>query len=170
MGLEDTLGNPADMIVHIVNCKGIMRGGIAKGVSSRFPQVEEEYKRYCNQLREKALGTVQVCSVNANPATYIANLFAINVPNFNWYKEKDTRTRAVSYPALGTSLAKLATFIRMLEVNPATFKVFVPVGMGTTRGGADWSIVKEHVDYHLGNTQLTYYNLPDPAYGNYHDR
>jgi O-acetyl-ADP-ribose deacetylase (regulator of RNase III) len=170
MPIEDTLGNPSDMIIHIVNCKGIMRGGIAKGISSRYPKVEEEYIRYCHQVREKALGTLQVCLVQKDPPLYIANLFAINIPNFNWYKQKENRDRVVIYPALGSALASLATYIRLLEIDTAQFKIGVPMGMGTARGGADWTIVKEHVDYYLGNTQLNYYNINDHHYGNYHDR
>lgn len=167
MGIEDTLGNPFDMIVHIVNCKGIMKGGIAKGVSTRFPKVEQEYIRYCNQLRSSALGKAQVCEINTpNKTLYIANLFAIDTPNFDWYKQKE-KIRVVSYPALGNALSMLATYIRMLPTDPTQFKIGVPIGMGTARGGANWYIVKEHVDFYLGSLNLNYHETYDSNYGTY---
>lgn len=167
MGIEETLGNPFDMIIHIVNCSGIMKGGIAKGISTRYPEVEQEYIRYCRQLRSAALGKVQVCELNYPDKTlYIANLFAIDKPNFDWYKQKE-KLRVVSYPALGSALNMLASYIKLLNVDIAQFKIGVPIGMGTARGGANWYIVEEHVNYYLGALNLTYHNTHDPNYGTY---
>lgn len=167
MGVESHLGNPYDMIIHIVNCKGIMKGGIAKGVSTLYPEVEQEYIRYCRQLRSGALGKVQVCEVPTPTKTlYIANLFAIDTPNFDWYKQKE-KQRVVSYPALGSALSMLASYVRMLPIDITQFKIGVPIGMGTARGGANWYIVEEHVNYYLGALNLTYHNTRDPNYGTY---
>lgn len=45
-----------DLIIHQVNCKGVMGGGIALEIRKRFPQVYNRYKEECNKYGNKCLG------------------------------------------------------------------------------------------------------------------
>lgn len=165
MGIEHNLRNPVNMIIQIVNTQGIMKGGVAKGIADRYPIVKEEYERYCKQIKGSLLGKLQVIDFiqpeySATEMYYVANLFAIDKPNFNWHKQsQESRSRVVSYPALYYALSNLAAYIRLLPIEHSTFGVMVPSGMGTLRGGGDWDIIKEGVDYHLGFTNLQYYTF-----------
>ena len=40
-----------DVIGHVVNCQGVMGGGIAKSIKERYPSVYEEYKAFHNDTK-----------------------------------------------------------------------------------------------------------------------
>ena len=63
-----------DIIVHQVNCQGVMGSGLAKQVKEKYPEVFNGYYHYCKQnMGTDILGTSLICE--ANDGKYIANLF-----------------------------------------------------------------------------------------------
>ena len=69
----------ANVILHQVNCQGVMGSGVAKQVHDKYPKVYALYRELCDAYKndkEKLLGVVQIVYVNKSLA--IANLFAQN--------------------------------------------------------------------------------------------
>ena len=71
-----------DIIVHQVNCQGIMGGGLAKQIANVFPKVNSEYQLFCKiHLNKYELLRKRVYLVQEN-GKYIANMFS-QKPNFD---------------------------------------------------------------------------------------
>lgn len=74
----------ADVIVHQVNCMGVMGSGVAKAIRDMYPNVFDAYKMAINYYGKEhinPLGKIQSVDVNFNkPNTYheVVNLFAQN--------------------------------------------------------------------------------------------
>ena len=47
----NVLDSNADVIIHQVNCQGVMGSGVAKQVKDRYPVVYEMYKAKCNEYK-----------------------------------------------------------------------------------------------------------------------
>ena len=72
----DIFESGATMILHQVNCQGVMGSGIAKQVREKFPNVYEAYKEYCNwHLPHEMLGDAQPVTVKNRFC--IVNLFLL---------------------------------------------------------------------------------------------
>lgn len=126
----------ADIILHQVNCQGVMGSGIAKQVRTRYPEVYEAYKDLCNRYSEKhkLLGTVQVfCIDSSERKFYIGNLFAQE--NYGY----DGRCYT-DYDALRSALSKIKSYAHSNET------IAIPYLMGCYRGGGDWKIVHDMID------------------------
>ena len=87
----NVLDSNADVIIHQVNCQGVMGSGVAKQVKDRYPVVYEMYKAKCNEYKTFAdmdinplLGFAQICYKENYPVTdvkdkqVIVNLFSQN--------------------------------------------------------------------------------------------
>lgn len=164
MGIQHALGHDGvNMIVQIVNCSSVMAGGVAKDIADIYPIVKVEYTRLANQLQSNALGVAQVIEVEVPNKSdghyYVANLFAIDKPNYRWYEQRHTGIeRVLSYPALCTSLSSLSSYMRLhSSMKRSDFTLMIPTGMGCLRAGGDWDIVKEHIDFHLKDVNVLYY-------------
>ena len=71
----DIFQSDADVILHQVNCQGVMGSGIAKQVREKYPKVYKEYKELCSQDEPKnLLGIAQ--PVQADKNTIVVNIFA----------------------------------------------------------------------------------------------
>ena len=51
----DIFTTDCDIIVHQVNCYGVMGSGIAKQVKERYPDVYDIYKSLCNNVVPEVL-------------------------------------------------------------------------------------------------------------------
>lgn len=71
----DLMKAQEDIIVHQVNCKGVMGSGVAKQIRATFPEVYEEYREHAQSHdSDELLGTAQfVYSASKNKT--IANVF-----------------------------------------------------------------------------------------------
>lgn len=69
----DILKATENIICHQVNEDGIMGGGLALQVATQYPNVEKEYKKFCNQFRDNLYGQYQICEIEKRK--YIANCF-----------------------------------------------------------------------------------------------
>ena len=80
----NVLDSNADVIIHQVNCQGVMGSGVAKQVKDRYPVVYEMYKAKCNEYKTFAdmdsnplLGFAQICYKENYPATDVQDKQAI---------------------------------------------------------------------------------------------
>lgn len=71
--IEDILKAPENIICHQVNEESVMGGGLALQIAKKYPQVEKEYKDFCNQFKDIIYGQYQICKIGNRK--YIANCF-----------------------------------------------------------------------------------------------
>ena len=133
----DIFESGADIILHQVNCKGVMNSGIAKQVHMRYPNVYDAYRRLCSNSENAndLLGLVQIIATQEleNPK-YIANLFA----QADYGRKKKCYT---NYLALKKCLQRVHDAQRIKSA-----RIAIPYHMGCCRGGGNWSIVSEMIE------------------------
>lgn len=127
----------ADVILHQVNCKGVMNSGVARQVRMRYPNVYDAYKRLCSNSENpnNLLGLVQIIATQESDSPkYIANLFA--QADYGYKKKRYTK-----YLSLKKCLQSVHDAKRIQHASIA-----IPYRMGCCRGGGNWSIVSEMID------------------------
>ena len=133
----DIFKSGADVILHQVNCQGVMGSGVAKQVKDKYPKVYEEYKKWCNELPTNALlGESQFVRTKEDYNTNfigIFNLFAQN--NFGY-----DGGRYTSYDALYSCLRHVKN-----SLPNNTITIAIPYLMSCCRGGGDWNKVYEMI-------------------------
>ena len=123
------LNQKEGIILHQVNCRGVMGAGIAKQIRSLYPQ---HYIDYLNSPQQ--LGNIVITRVS--PTLTIVGLFAQD--GYGRYKQY------TDYNALAQCLNKVA----QLNVQP----IYAPYKIGCGLGGGDWNIVKSLFEKHLPQT------------------
>ena len=143
----------AQVIVHQVNCMGVMGSGVAKQVRDRFPSVFLAYHHAVKTLDHNCLGGCLVVEAKENPGLRIANLFGqyyyrgfkeddlYLVDEFWKQPEIDKQTvkaiRFTNYEAFWSGLVRLKEVLREDEI-----KIAFPYKIGSDRGGADWEVIR----------------------------
>ena len=144
----------AQVIVHQVNCMGVMGSGVAKQVRDRFPSVFLAYHRAVKALDHNCVGGCLV--VEAEPGLRIANLFGqyyyrgfkeddlYLVDEFWKQPEIDKQTgeaiRFTNYEAFWKGLIRLKEELREDET-----RIAFPFKIGSDRGGASWNVILEMI-------------------------
>ena len=117
--------NENSMLLHIVNCQGVMGSGIAAQIKERIPEAFDVYKESYDE------GKLLLGSVNGHMG--ILNLAAQD----NYGRDK----RHLNYGALAACLS-----LCFQNLDPAT-EIVAPYKMGCDRAGGDWGIVLEMLDF-----------------------
>jgi len=126
----------ADIILHQVNCQGVMGSGIAKQVRQQYPHVYAAYKRVCDDFREKKmlLGLVQMVNIGDGlNRRYIGILYAQE----EYGRDGKCYT---DYGALKKCLEQVRDY-HMCENET----IAIPYKMGCCRGGGDWEKVESMI-------------------------
>lgn len=128
----DLMQATEDIIVHQVNCKGVMGSGVAKQIKANFPEVFNEYRGHAHSHdSDELLGTAQfVFSPSKNKI--IANVFGQD--SFGASRRRTFES------ALIWGLIKVKEFA---EDN--NMSVAMPYNIGCALGGGDWDTVYEGV-------------------------
>ncbi len=134
--LDDYKNNPYAILLHVVNCRGVMGSGIALEIKKRIPMAYLAYHRaYQNELL--TLGSLT---------------FASNVYNMAAQLNYGRYGRHLNYGAFADCLHGVAREIDSLdEVNRGMVNVYVPYKIGCDRAGGDWEVVKEMLDFNFDN-------------------
>lgn len=137
----DIFESGADVILHQVNCQGVMGSGIAKQVREKFPEVYKKYKTMCDAYSEDRrllLGMVQCVRIDNDKL--IVNLFAQE--NFGYNGQCYT-----DYNALKECLQHVKNYPIF---DGST--IAIPYLMGCHRGGGDWNVVYKMIEDLFGNS------------------
>lgn len=128
----DLMQATEDIIVHQVNCKGVMGSGVAKQIKANFPEVFNEYRGHAHSHdSDELLGTTQfVFSPSKNKI--IANVFGQD--SFGASRRRTFES------ALIWGLIKVKEFA---EDN--NMSVAMPYNIGCALGGGDWNTVYEGI-------------------------
>lgn len=145
------------LILHQVNCQGVMGSGIAKELRETYPVVWEKYKHACDEAHiedgrqgETLLGTVQL--VRVTDTLIVANVFG------QQFYGRDPRRRYTSYDALDKALETLAWMLPARGLTGAEADIHHPL-IGCGLGGGRWEVVKSLIELHLGK-ETTLWTLP----------
>ena len=145
----------AQVIVHQVNCMGIMGSGVAKQVRDRFPNVYLSYLHTVKTLNHDCLGGCLVIDSEI-AGLRIANLFGqyyyrgykadeLYVFDEFWKKpelskEDGLPVRFTNYEAFWNGLTRLKD-----ELKPEEVRIAFPYNIGSDRGGANWNVIREMI-------------------------
>ena len=142
---KDISLSDADVIVHQVNCQGIMGSGVAFQVRQKFPDVYKQYRNYCCRYENTTdmLGHIQTICVGKDPVRYIVNLFA----------QDRIGARGEQY----TDYDSLRKCLTQVNVRFKGKRIAVPYLMSCCRGGGDWGIVSNMITDTLSDCDVTFY-------------
>jgi O-acetyl-ADP-ribose deacetylase (regulator of RNase III) len=135
--IEEIWGNVLNVekgiIVHGVNCKGVMGSGIAKEVKERYPELYRVYKSYCSGISANYL-LGDILPYHVNPDKIIINAFT----QLHYGGDE---CRYVSYDAIEQCFSKINRFCAHLHRLPICFP---KIGAGL--GGGNWDIISTIID------------------------
>lgn len=141
--LGDLLKAKENIIVHQVNCQGVMGSGLALSIRKKYPNVYEEYRNYCvRNVSDKLLGRCLL--VRIKPNKYVCNLFG----QFS-YGRTATHTNYSAFRKALKLLAKLA--------NEKDYSVAFPFKIGSNLAGGDWNIIKQIIEEEMKGIEYTVY-------------
>lgn len=144
----DLLDTTKGIILHQVNCLGVMGSGVALQIKERYPEAYKEYIGVCNwNTPENLLGELQIVKITDDIS--IANIFG----QLRYgYGEMHT-----DYEAVRSSLEKLAEYIdNRNDINTDDIThISLPYRMGCDRGGGNWVTYFEIIQECLMNTKNT---------------
>lgn len=130
----DVLQADVNIIVHQVNCMGVMGSGIAKQIRDKYPKVYKEYAEKCQKMakyRRLMLGDVLYTQIA--PDKFVASIFG--QLTYGWVGQY------TNISALRMGLLNLKTYA---EQN--NYSIAFPYGIGCGRGGADWNVVNKIIE------------------------
>ena len=114
----DLLETDAPIICHQVNLQGVMGGGLAYAIATKYPEIDEMYRKY----PYKQLG--RVCFAGTNNL-WVANCFS-QEENFD-----------TNYQALKGCLNRVKEFMDTIKVDT----VAIPYKYGCGIANGDWNKV-----------------------------
>lgn len=155
----DIFSSDADIIVHQVNCQGVMGSGVAKQVKDLFPRTFESYlESVHNEIDSKMLlGRVLMTRERLKGREIrIANLFAQNY--FGYGK------RYTDYVALQMCLINMCDLIdtdynMSYDQKANRPRIAIPYMMSCDRGGGSWDVVSTIICRELAGKSFDFYKL-----------
>lgn len=141
----DLLSATKGLIVHGVNCQGVMGSGVALAIKNKYPKVYTDYLAFVEMYGKgkELLGTLQFTPVGVGLT--VVNAFTQN----NYGREPK---RYVSYEAIDQVFAILG------ENTPIETPIHMPK-IGSGLGGGDWGIIESRLEARLHNHDVTVYEL-----------
>lgn len=143
------LDSKADLIIHQVNCRGVMGAGIAAQIAKKFPHVETEYLKYlrhCKKNKIDPLGTAQyvpseiwaVCLVDTMNNEIITECRSMQFQYIvNLFGQRDIGNGLqTDYAAIKKALIDIKEKAKSIGATIA-----VPYNIGCGLGGGDWNEV-----------------------------
>ena len=114
------------IIVHQVNCKGVMGAGFAKQVRDRYPELYMQYRIMCQSATSKdLLGKIMIYEAEDK---IIVNMFSQD--------DYGNGVQQTDYEAMDKALNTLRT------IYPKDI-IIAPYKIGCGLGGGEWSVVSK---------------------------
>lgn len=138
------------IIVHQVNCLGVMGRGLAAQIRSKYPTVYTKYYKLCKTkvgFEDELLGTTQLVPVTTTPPLRVANLFGQLE-----YAGAGVHT---NYDAVSSALTKLSL------VNIHKLPVYIPYLLGSDLAGGHWPTIKSIIEETIPDANIVV--LPEKA-------
>ena len=118
----------AELLLHQVNCKGIMGSGIALTIKQQYPKVYKEYVNFCKDYVDELktyelLGKTLIVPINMTQS--IVNVFG---------QDGFGKGLQTDYKAIKWAFEMLAYTLKSEDIK----KIALPYKMGCDRAGGDW--------------------------------
>ena len=128
-----------NVLVQSCNCQNVMGKGIAKAISTAYPEVARADN--ATQAGDKAkLGTYTYARVKEN--VVIAN--AYGQYNYGWLNPLDSNGRQTDYEALRKSLTAIRDDFASRSPHPIVFYIPLMIGAGNAKG--NYNIIRPIVE------------------------
>jgi O-acetyl-ADP-ribose deacetylase (regulator of RNase III) len=144
--------NEFNLLCHQVNCCGVMGSGVALEVKNRFPNAYESYKTLCNNAEVSLLGEIQrVVIADYTQVPKGKAWWSKDVVNIFGQSHYGNNGRYTNYGALGKAFTALSYGLTQASEEAAMDydTLGFPYKFGCDRGGADWDIILEMIDFHF---------------------
>ncbi len=173
---SDILRVQEGIIVHGVNCQGVMASGIAKQIRDKYPIVYSEYRRFVSKLvyseyrrfvskfsdpylpeytKNQLLGKCNYVPINSK--LLIVNLFS----QFTYGYDP-----TVQYASAQAIVEGMSDIFRVARLYSSKYNVPLTIHIpkiGCGLGGLDWSevepMINSLVDYHFNSSYRYSYNI-----------
>jgi hypothetical protein len=145
---KDVTTVESGVVLHQVNCLGVMGSGVALAIKNKWPKVYQRYVELHDQYSSqqwRLLGMAQ--RVKADRDVAVVNLFG--------QYDCGSGQRFTEYGSLGTALNEFSS--GLWEIGHETEDIYIPYKMGCDRGGGDWNIVYDMIETLLDNDERTIY-------------
>lgn len=150
------LDSDCNYICHQVNCKGVMRSGIAKQIRERWPEVYTSYFKQYNDYvvdfmvsTRDLLGTIDIVLVDDETGQSVISMFS-------QYDYGYDSNRFTSYDVFAICLEKIR------ESTTYNDKIGFPKNIGCGLGGGNWKVISALIEEILGDCRDVYiYELED---------
>ena len=126
-----------DIIVHQVNCLGIMGAGLAKQIAQQYPIVKEEYLEFCNAFDSKKSLLGKLHLVDTRERKLVANVFG----QMEIKKNRLDKKVYTDFEALKTGLERVRKFAEMQSMSVA-----IPTYIGCGLAGGNWDEIKPMIN------------------------
>ena len=134
---------PGRVLVHQVNCQGVMGAGLAKEIKTRYPRAFTQYRKFCQPDSNPKLKPGMIQMVRIDPMLWICNLAGQD----RYGRDK----RYTDYKAVEVALKKLHQWHQQhLELD-----IIIPLNMGCSNAGGDWSIVSKLIEDNCPEAKIT---------------
>lgn len=136
----DILSVKSGVIVHQVNCQGIMGAGIALKIKRKWPLVFQRYRKF-----KFKLGQIQLIQVE--PGLWICNLAGQD----RYGRDK----RYTDYEAVRIGLDKLNAWVWAEEKDLRHgIPIYIPKFMSSANAGGDWDIISKLISEVLADRKI----------------
>ena len=126
----DLLDTKCKLIMHQVNCKGVMGAGVARVIAKRYPEVEKQYKEWCTNLEGQGLlGSAHL--EYTNDGKIVISLFA----QYSYGRDK----QHTNYNAFDNGLGEAIDILRWRHPDLSPFTIAIPYEIGCGLAGGDWN-------------------------------
>lgn len=143
---SDIFEGNTDVIIHQVNCQGVMGSGIAKQVKNKFPIAFSAYKTLCDfSDKTSLLGKIQI--INNLKRGNGLKFSLVNVFSQDKY----------GYSGQFTDYEALKKCLLRINEKFAGKTIGIPYLMGCHRGGGDWNIVSKMISENLKDCEIIFY-------------
>lgn len=133
------------IIVHGCNARGVMGAGVAKALSTKYPQILQPYRELCKSPNSLGSNVYVQISADLTIINAITQIDFGNTPNRKY----------VSYDAVDTAF-------RSLDVSPMfdreTDIVNIP-RIGAGLGGGEWSVISSIINHRLKDWEVICWDL-----------
>ena len=127
------------ILIHQVNCQGVMGSGIAKQIKDQYPKHFEDYVQTIEYIKQNGgimLGSGFGTLVSEEPKKGIRGIFGQD--------QFGTETRKTNYAALLYQITHLVSEMSEAEVI-GDISVIIPKYIGCGLGGGDWGLVETYL-------------------------
>lgn len=140
---KSLLDSDCQILVHQVNCQGVMGSGIAKAIRDKWSVVYEEYAKFCrnHDTKQTLLGQIHIVKFSDKQA--VCNLFG----QFGFSRTH----RDTDYDAVVDGFERLRDFC----VAKGVKTIALPVNMGCGLGGGNWAVYKTIILETFKDTEIT---------------